>query len=97
MESLQVRAAALVEAGMLKWIDLARACEKSTATLSLWKCGRYTGNVRALERRIEAVVRTFEQVPQRLTAKDQSTLTRLLQLLDESDDRTALLATLARF
>jgi len=97
MESLQVRAAALVQAGMLKWIDLARECHISTAVISLWKAAKYTGNVRSLERKIEIIVRRFEAVPVRLTPKDQTTLTRLLQLLDESDDRTAILATLARF
>jgi hypothetical protein len=95
--SLPDRVTVLVENGQLKWIDLARECKKSTATLSLWKHGKYTGNVKALERSIERIVRRFEQVPTRLTSRDSNTLTKLLQLLDESDDRTSILATLVRF
>jgi hypothetical protein len=96
-ETLQARVITIVERGELKWIDLAQECEFSTATLSLWKHGKYTGNVKALERKIERIVRRFEQAPTNLTQHDQHTLTKLLALLDESDDRTAILATLARF
>lgn len=71
--------------------ELSREIGFSTASVSLWRNDKNPRDITALETKIRRYLRS-----RHLSAHDEKLLISLLRLLDESDNRNALIAFLVR-
>lgn len=80
-----------IKANEFSAAELSAALSVSTTSVSLWRNNKYARDVSTLETKIRRFLRSRS-----LSAHDEKILVSLLRLLDESEDRTALIGYLVR-
>lgn len=91
----------LLASEVLKQKDIAEATHYGRSTISMWLNGGYNRDATNIEAAVRKFIAPYLEEDQpalgRLSARDQRRLTDLLSILDDADDRSNLIAALARF